>query len=117
MILTWYKLWPLLLISFSFPMLIGLLPDFNTPKGHIGGAAYQYAIIRDFIDISPVIIGNYVYDLYLVGEYYPTVIYLVLSFNIGVLLMIITYVITSLFMSVFNKFSKQTFKQTNKELK
>lgn len=117
MILTWFRLWPVLVVAFLLPFIIGFFPSIKTRAGEIGGADFRYNLFSVVYDLSPDHLANYLVSIYEKGGSYPTLIYLLFALNLGLIFLTLTYVIGSTLIRVNNWFTRKNIRTTNKELK
>ena len=115
---TWWNYWPLMVIAFLIPFLIGALPtlDFNN-KFYGGGIIRQHAINTIAVEL-PVAANNKYLNAFdsasTMGEY---ILYLPIALNCSAILMIATFLFFTFTMKVTNWMKRGEYKSQRKASK
>lgn len=102
MILTWFRLWPLLILPFLMTFLLGLIPSFLLlGKKEVGG----FLIREPFVEMAEYVLpgdkAGLLHDLYYAGDYLTQVlIHAVLALNLNLLLLPFIYAVGAFLISV-----------------
>jgi hypothetical protein len=109
--LTWWRLWWLVMLAFLLPIFSVLIPQITLGKKMIGGGYMREEIINTILPYFSDDIRGVLVDIFtksIAGEY---VVYELLAVNLGLFLAWLTFIVVSVVMSGFNWHKKESFKR------
>lgn len=109
--LTWWKLWWLVLLAFLLPIMSVLIPTIKLGKNSIGGGNMREGVVNAIMpylhdDISLVLISGFTKSV--TGEY---LVYEWIAVNFGLALAWLVFIFITVIMSLSNWHKKESFKK------
>lgn len=115
--LSWWKLWWLILLAFFIPIFAGIIPQINLGKSTIGGGYLREQLINIALPYLPDGIKEVLIDLFTNSMQGEFLAYGWVAVNLGLFLAWLTFGFLSLLMLISNWHKKESFKKEQQLLR